>query len=56
VLLTGNNPIFAVLVIGTVLAAIIFSREHGQRTKMVLGGIGIAAAMAGLALLADAFL
>ena len=55
-LLTGNSPIFAVLVIGTVLAAIIFSHGRGQRTKMVLGGLGVAAAMVGLALLADAFL
>lgn len=55
-LLSGSNPIFAVLVIGTILAAIIFSHGRGQRTKMVLGGIGVAAAMVGLALLADALM
>ena len=55
-LLTGNNPLFAVLVIGVILAAIIFSRGRGQRMKMVLGGIGVAAAMVGLALLADALM
>jgi hypothetical protein len=53
VLLTGSNPVFAVLVIGTILAAIIFSHGRGQRTKMILGGIGVAAAMVGLALFAD---
>ena len=55
-LLTGSNPIFAVLVIGTVLAAIIFSRGRSQRTKMILGGLAVAAAMVGLAVLADALM
>ena len=55
-LLTGNSPIFAVLVIGTVLAAIIFSHGRGQRTKMVLGGLSaLPPQWLGLALLADAF-
>jgi len=53
-LLAGSNPIFATLVVGTILAAIIFSRGRDQRTKMILGGLGVAAAMVGLALLADA--
>ena len=52
-LLAGNNPNFAALVIGTILAAIIFSHGRGQSTKMILGGVGVAAAMVGLALLAD---
>lgn len=55
-LLSGNNPLFAVLVIGTVLAIIIFSRGRGERTKMILGGIAVAVTMVGLALLADAFM
>lgn len=55
-LLSGANPIFAALVIGTILVAIImFGRGRGQRAKMILGGLGIAAAIVGLALLAEAF-
>ena len=55
-LVVGDNPLFAVLVIGTILAAIIFSRGRGERTKMILGGIGVAAAIVGAAMLADVFL
>ena len=55
-LLTGNNPLFAVLVIGVLLAAIIFGYRSGERTKLVVGGVIVAAVMIGLALLADAFM
>ncbi len=54
-LLTGNNPLFAALVIGVLLAAIVFSYGRGERTKLVVGGIAVAAAIVGLALLAEAF-
>jgi hypothetical protein len=55
-LLSGSNPIFAALVIGTIVAAITFSRGRDQRTKMILGGVGIAVTMVGLAILADAMM
>ncbi len=49
----ADNISLSVAVIAAFLCLILMGRAEGQRMKLILGGIGVAAAMVALALLAE---
>lgn len=49
----ADNLLLSITAIGAMLLLVLMGRAKGQRVKVVLGGLGVAAAMAAIALLAD---
>lgn len=50
----ADNMLLGVIVAAACLCLVLMGRAGGQRTKLIWGGIAVAAGMAALALLADA--
>jgi hypothetical protein len=51
----ADNIFLSVTVIAAFLCLVLMSRAKGQRMKFIFGGIGVAAAIVALALLAESF-
>jgi uncharacterized membrane protein len=52
----ADNILLTLTVIAATLFLVLGGRAKGQQMRLVLGGLGVAAAMAALALLGDALL
>ncbi|MCC6914121.1 MAG: hypothetical protein IT566_10500 [Rhodospirillaceae bacterium] len=52
----ADNILLSVLVAAACLCLIFMGRAEGQRVKLILGGVGLAAAMVAAALIGDAIL
>jgi len=55
-LIAADNMILSISVLAAFLFLILMGRARGQRIKLILGGIGVAAAIVALALLGDRLL
>lgn len=54
-IVAADNIFLSVTIVAAFLGLILMSRAKGQRMKFILGGIGVAAAIVALALLAERF-
>jgi hypothetical protein len=50
----ADNILLGLMTAAACLAIVLVGRAHGQRMKLIWGGLGVAAAMVAVALLADA--
>lgn len=50
----ADNLLLSITVVAAMLCLVLMGRAKRQRVKIILGGIGVAAAMVAAALLADA--
>ena len=53
-IIPADNIFLSVTVVAALLFLILMGRARGQRMKLILGGMGVAAGMVALALIADA--
>jgi uncharacterized membrane protein len=49
----ADNIFLSITIIAAFLCLVLMGRAKGQRMKLILGGVGVAAAMVALALLAE---